>query len=105
MDEIQSVEANKTGVVSQRGLYAKLAGNSELFLARLLEMVNSRNENVAVAGLKIAWDRLLPALKGVELRTEDDRPLKIHFVYEGQLPGHNPSEELPQATTDIRQPS
>lgn len=95
-----SVELNKGGVPSQRGLYAKLAGNSDLFMEKLLLMVESRNENVVVSALKIAFDRLLPALKSLEVSGEDHGPIRIIIVDDGN---RNPiaDQKLPEAAVDI----
>jgi hypothetical protein len=89
---------------SQRGLYAQFEPLAKPSIERLREMLQSRNEAIALGAVKIVLNKVLPDKKAVELKGEDGAPIIIKVIKDDtfNLDGNTTTDtELPEAGVNI----
>ncbi len=62
---------------NRQGLYSKIAKFSDLVVDTLVEMLDSRNENIRLGAAKALLDKILPDLKAVSAEVRDVGPLQM----------------------------
>lgn len=84
-----SIEAKKTGrphTPNRQGLYAKTAKHAVLAIETIIDLLNSKNENIRLGAARTLLDKCLPDVKASEILLENTRPLQIIITYEKDFP-------------------
>jgi len=74
------VQRKKRGVISRQQLYSVVSAHSKEAIRRLVQLMNSKNENVALGASKALLSKALPDLKAQELTGGDGEPVKIQLI-------------------------
>ncbi len=77
---MDSIEANKLGrpvIPNRQGLYAKAAKHATAALEVLVQLLESKNENIRLGAARTLLDKCLPDVKTVELSSNEDS--QIHY--------------------------
>src|SRR5207302_799351 len=80
---MSSNESNKPGrpkMPNRQGLYAKVAKHAEKAMSAIVGLLNSRNEAIQLGAAKALLDKCLPDIKAVEMKEENNQPIKIMVV-------------------------
>ena len=103
MEENQSkIESKTPGVTPSRtATYQKIAIHTDKIINKLLELMESRNENVALGATNTLINKILPDLRATEVTGEDHGPIKIIIVSDNGDRDSIANPELPKATVDI----
>lgn len=69
-----------TGPVSKQKLYSIASSHAIKAIRRLVELMDSEQEAVAVSASKTLLSKVLPDLKAAEISFDDNKPLKIKII-------------------------
>lgn len=89
-EETTSNKATRPGgkTQSRQGQYAKFEPLINPSIDRLKEMLDSRNESIALGAIKIILERTVPAIKALEITGENGEPIKLTVIGGGGfIPG------------------
>ena len=101
-EEQSKSEATSPGVFPSRSAtYAKIAVHTNKIINKLVELLDSRTESIALGAANKLIDKILPDLRATELTGEDHGPIKIIIVSENGAGNPIADQELPQATVNI----
>lgn len=87
-------EAKYQGVPKRANLYARLSKYAPKTIKRIVELLDSKNESVALGAAKALLDKCLPDVKAVELTNETQEPLKIVIVADNGFIPPNVKEDI-----------
>jgi len=77
-----------TKPVSKQTLYQVASANSKRAIERLCELMESRNENVALGASKALLNKALPDLRVTEIQGSEKKPLLIELdINESKIHG------------------
>lgn len=94
-------EGKSPGVTpNQAGLYQKIASKSDKIITKLFELLESRNESVALGAANTLIDKILPSLKATEHKGEGGGPILIKIISE-ENGNRTTDQELPKATVNL----
>ena len=82
---------------NRQGLYAQVAVHIPRAIDKLVALLNSRNEAIAMGAAKAIMDKGLPDLRAMELGGQNGEPIKLYidighgFIPSGVLPDASPT--------------
>ena len=71
------------GIKPRSYFYRKIQKVGDELLDKTILMVNHKNPNVALGALKLLIERLLPALKSIEVKGDAKSPLRVFITKDG----------------------
>lgn len=78
-------ESKIQGVPKRANLYARVSKYAPKAIKRLAELLDSKNESVALGAAKVILEKVLPDLKAVEaVDKENQEPLQIIIVEDNE---------------------
>lgn len=81
MNENQSnTKASKGVTPNHIALYAKIASHSDKIYDVLLELLDSRNDNIRLGAARTLLNKILPDKKVVEVTGENGEPIKLTII-------------------------
>ena len=85
---------------SRAALYHKIASKHDKILKRLLELLESKNESIALGAANTLMGKILPDLKATELTGENSGPVLVRIVQDN---GANQftNQELPKTAGNL----
>ena len=80
MKKTKNDKKKKGGVIGRSTLYSVISAHSKPAILRLVELMSSKNENVALGASKAILSKTIPDLKVTELKGDEDRPVGVVFL-------------------------
>ena len=106
MEENQGkIEAKSPGVTpSKIVVYQKIAIYTDKIINKLVGLLDSPTESIALGAANKLIDKILPDLRATEVTGEDRGPIRVIIVSETNLNGNGNSiadQKLPEAAVNI----
>lgn len=76
------MSTNKNKPTSRQALYSKISSRADEIVTRLIELTQSKNENVALGACKLLLNKTLPDIKTLELTDSEIIDLRIKSAIE-----------------------
>lgn len=73
-------EAKKGGTQNQAALYQQLAAHAPEAIAKLVELMGSRNDNIALGAAKTLLAKVVPDLRTTQITGENGEPIKFNII-------------------------
>ncbi|MBU1067808.1 hypothetical protein KKE60_08480 [Patescibacteria group bacterium] len=73
-------ESKIQGVPKRTNLYARVSKYAPKAIRRVVNLLDSKNESVALGAVKVILDKAIPDLKALEIDERDTSPIEIRIV-------------------------
>lgn len=74
------VDLKIQGVPKRTNLYARVSKYAPRAIKKVAELLESKNESVALGAVKVILDKAIPDLKALEIDERDTNPIEIRIV-------------------------
>lgn len=82
LNKQSKAESKIQGVPKRTNIYARVSKYSPRAIKRLVQLLESSNESVALGAVKVILDKVLPDLRASEPRERNEEPIEIRIVEE-----------------------
>lgn len=82
LNKQSKAESKIQGVPKRTNIYARVSKYSPRAIKRLVQLLESSNESVALGAVKVILDKVLPDLRTSEPRERNEEPIEIRIVEE-----------------------
>ena len=79
-------EAKIQGVPRRTNLYARVSKYSPRAINRVAELLESKNESIALGAAKVILDKCLPDIKAIVPESDNNGKLQIEIIEERPIP-------------------
>lgn len=73
-------KAKQGGTKPQIAIYQRIASREDEIITKLFELMDSRNENIALGATKTLLNKIVPDLKSTEITGQNGEPIKLNII-------------------------
>ena len=100
-DQVKTEAKSPSVFPSRSATYAKVAMHTDKIINKLVELLDSRTESIALGAANTLMSKILPDLRATELTGENQGPLRVIIVSENGAGNPIADQKLPEAAIDI----